>query len=196
MPLIAFAIALSDSMKVDTTMTVTTLLSLGANPDVIPAAFYSPYCRDLAINGPADNELLDIGADNKKWCTPAARKTLARTITLSQRYFLDKASQLKPPTVRHRQLTNLRNAEALLGVPHFLIGQTVAAEILLTTLLGHLVIPSRSPLVLVFAGPSGHGKTELARQLGHLLSLEMEVVDSTVLYRETDLFGPRAPYIG
>jgi hypothetical protein len=42
-----------------------------------------------------------------------------------------------------------------------------------------MVISKKTPLVLVFAGPSGHGKTELARQLGHLLSLELEVVDCT-----------------
>jgi ATP-dependent Clp protease ATP-binding subunit ClpA len=45
-------------------------------------------------------------------------------------------------------------------------------------------------------GPSGHGKTELGRRLGSLLSLEMQTVDMTETRYETDLFGPKAPYIG
>ena len=76
------------------------------------------------------------------------------------------------------------------------IGQTTAAKALLATLLAHLTEPGKKPLVLVFAGPSGHGKTELARRLGHLLSLELEVVDCTIFNREMELFGPRHPYVG
>jgi energy-coupling factor transporter ATP-binding protein EcfA2 len=48
-------------------------------------------------------------------------------------------------------------------------------------------------LVLVFTGPSGHGKTELAKSLGSLLGVEMEQVNCTVMNQETDLFGPRPP---
>jgi ATP-dependent Clp protease ATP-binding subunit ClpA len=51
-------------------------------------------------------------------------------------------------------------------------------------------------IILTAAGPSGHGKTELARRLGHLLSLELAVVDCTIHSHETDLFGPRAPFVG
>lgn len=57
-------------------------------------------------------------------------------------------------------------------------------------------MPRKKPLVLVFAGPSGHGKTELARQMGRLLSLDMEVVNMTTYSRETELWGPRAPFRG
>lgn len=45
-------------------------------------------------------------------------------------------------------------------------------------------------------GPSGHGKTELAKRMGELLSLELESIDCTELRYETDLFGPKKPYIG
>lgn len=72
----------------------------------------------------------------------------------------------------------------------------MAAKKLLDKLLSHLTVPSRKPIVLVFAGPSGHGKTELARRLGSLLSLELEVVDCTIFDQEIQLFGPRQPYVG
>ena len=48
----------------------------------------------------------------------------------------------------------------------------------------------------MFTGPSGHGKTELAKQMGELLSLPFLKVDCTGLKFESDLFGPRAPYAG
>jgi len=48
--------------------------------------------------------------------------------------------------------------------------------------------------VIVFAGPSGHGKTELARIMGALLLVPSHFGDCTEMRHETDLFGPKAPY--
>lgn len=195
-PLLAFAIMNSENIQADTSLIVATLLSLGASPKVIPAAFYTPYCRDLPDNGPTEESLGDINDETKKWCTDAARAKLAKTANLTQRYYLERAAKTKQPSIRHRFIALRRNAEALLGIPYFLIGQNMAANRLLQKLLTHLVVASKRPLVLVFAGPSGHGKTELARRLGHLLSLDLEVVDCTIFSRESELFGPRHPYVG
>ncbi|KAE9972892.1 hypothetical protein EG328_004700 [Venturia inaequalis] len=198
-PLLAFAIVNGETIKKDTTLITSTLLSLGAAPNVIPSAFYSPYLRDLPENGP---DAVHGDTDDEKerrqtsWYVGAARTQLARSITLSQRYYLDKASKTKTPLQRHVQLAQRRNAAALLGLPYFLIGQTLASSLLLSRLLSHLISPSKRPLVLVFAGPSGHGKTELARKLGHLLSLDLEVVDCTIFNREMELFGAREPFVG
>jgi len=195
-PLLAFAIMHSENIRADTTPMTATLLSLGAVPDVIPTAFYSPYLQDLPEHGPSDENLEDIHDEKKSWCQGSARSKLARTSTLSQRYYLDRAARTKKPSRRHTQVAQRMKAEPLLGIANFLIGQTAAAKSLLTTLLAHLTEPGKKPLVLVFAGPSGHGKTELARRLGHLLSLELEVVDCTIFNREMELFGPRHPYVG
>lgn len=62
--------------------------------------------------------------------------------------------------------------------------------------LRYLAMPTNQPLVLLFAGPSGHGKTELAQNLGRLLSLDLHSVNCTHLRHETDLFGPWSPYQG
>lgn len=195
-PLLAFAIMHSETIETDTTLTVATLLSLGADPHVIPSAFYTPFYRDLPDDDPAAEDLTDIKDANKTWCTVSAQKKLARTANLSQRYYLEKATKVKKPSIRQRQIAKLRKAEALLGIPYFLIGQKVAANILLKKLLSYLLLPSKRPLVLVFAGPSGHGKTELARRLGRLLSLELEVVDCTTFTSDSELFGPRTPFVG
>jgi hypothetical protein len=66
-PLLAFAIILSETIQTDTTLLVATLLSLGASSQVIPRAFYMPYCQDLPDNGPDDENLEDINDENKKW---------------------------------------------------------------------------------------------------------------------------------
>ncbi|KAK0714523.1 P-loop containing nucleoside triphosphate hydrolase protein, partial [Lasiosphaeris hirsuta] len=198
-PLLGFAIANGGNLEgEDTTAMVTTLLSLGACPRVIPEELFRDFCSDIADRAAA------IGQDNGKecdseaaWCkNPLYRKKLAQTLNLSQRYVLELATKLKKPSIRHRQVARLRNAEAILGVPYFLIGQTIAAGRLVQKLLSYLIMPSPRPLVLVFAGPSGHGKTELSRKMGYLLNLPLLVVDCTTVNREMELFGPRHPYTG
>ncbi|KAL8673304.1 MAG: hypothetical protein Q9168_002266 [Polycauliona sp. 1 TL-2023] len=195
-PLLAFAIMHSENMQTDSTLMTATLLSLGASPSVIPSAFFLPYIQDLPETGPNEASLKDLSDENKKWCKGAARGKLARTATLSQRYHLERAAKTKRASVRQTQVAQKRNAEPLLGIANFLVGQTMAAKMLLDKLLSHLTVPNKKPLVLVFAGPSGHGKTELARHLGSLLSLQLDVVDCTIFNREIELFGPRQPYLG
>ncbi|KAI9052990.1 hypothetical protein LZ554_003261 [Drepanopeziza brunnea f. sp. 'monogermtubi'] len=197
-PLLAFAIMNSEEiLESDTTLAVSTLLSLGAAPEVIPSPFYSPFTQDLPDSGPSDESLKSaMELDTNAWCTPAARAKLARTANITQRYYLERASKAKKPSSRHRQVVKLRNAEALLGIPYFLIGQTIATNRLFQKLLTYMMGQTKRPLVMVFAGPSGHGKTELARRLGHLMSLDLEIVDCTIHNREMDLFGPRDPYVG
>lgn len=63
-------------------------------------------------------------------------------------------------------------------------------------LISYLALQKKEPLKLVFAGPSGHGKTELAQRFGDLMSLELQVVDCTLFRQEAELFGPRPPYQG
>lgn len=196
-PLLAFAIMNSEQLDADTSLTVSTLLSLGAVPEVIPSPFYTPFIQDLPDNGPSDESLKkDMEDKTNSWCTPAARAKLARTANITQRYYLERASKTKKPSRRHKQVAKLRNAEALLGIPYFLVGQTMATNRLFQKLLNYMMVPTKRPLVMVFAGPSGHGKTELARRLGHLMSLDLEIVDCTIYNREIELFGPRNPYVG
>ena len=196
LPLLAFAIMQQETMERDTTQLAATLLSLGARPQVIPDRLYTPYDRDLKNGGSHEDEM-DLSCNNSwKWCTPAAMKRLERTMHLTHRYNLHTAAKMKQPTAIQRQVVKLRGAEHLFSIPYFLIGQTVAVNLLTKSLLSHLTLPSKEPLVLVFAGPSGHDKTELARRLGRLLSLDLEVVNCTTASHATDLFGPRAPYYG
>jgi hypothetical protein len=192
-PLLAFAIMCSETLQVDTTNMVCVLLSKGASPGAIPKDVYMPYLQDNSANsGQKGSEATEEVA----WCSPEMKSRLSKNTNLTHRYFLDKSTRLKPPSTKRRQIARLRNCQGLLGVPYFLIGQSVATELLIQRLLIHMMLPSKQPLVLCFAGPSGHGKTELARQLGHLLTLDLEVVDCTTFSHEMELFGPRRPYHG
>lgn len=192
-PLLAFAIMCSETLQIDTTNMVCVLLSKGASPCAIPKDLYMPYLQDnSASSGQKGTEAIEDVA----WCSPEIKARLSKNVNLTHRYFLDKSTKLKPPSTKRRQIARLRKCQGLLGIPYFLIGQSVATELLIQKLLIHMMLPAKKPLVLCFAGPSGHGKTELARQLGHLLSLDLEIVDCTTFTHEMELFGPRRPYHG
>ncbi|KAL6873091.1 P-loop containing nucleoside triphosphate hydrolase protein [Trichoderma novae-zelandiae] len=200
-PLLAFAIMCGETLQLDTTNMVSVLLSKGASPYAIPLELFAPYLVDTEkrIDQKGKKPAAEAPAEAKEeaaWCSQATKDRLVKNINLTQRYFLDKSTKLKRPSTRRRQVARIKKCEGLLGIPYFLVGQGVATELLTQRLLTHLMMPTRQPLVLCFAGPSGHGKTELARQLGHLLTLDLEVVDCTTFTHEMELFGPRRPYHG
>jgi hypothetical protein len=152
-PLLAFAVLNCETILGHTTESVVTLLSLGASPNCFPRAFYSPFHKDLPDGGPDDEDLRDLADEGKAWCAkPRVRERLARTLNLSQRYYLEKSATTKPPTIRHWQVAAWRNAENVLGIQYFLIGQSTAAASLRAKLLSYMTLPSDIPLVLVFAG--------------------------------------------
>ena len=194
-PLLAFAIMRAEAHQDDTTLMIATLLSFGADHNVIPGAFYQPLSQDLRDDFLVELGLNDFKDDKQKWCVSELRTTLSRTMNITQRCHLMRASTMKKQSTRYWQVAEEKNAKPLLGLPYFLVGQTQAISRLMNMLLSRLMIPSKRPLVLVFAGPSGHGKTELARKLGDLLSLDLQIVDCTIVSREMELFGGRAPLV-
>ena len=54
----------------------------------------------------------------------------------------------------------------------------------------------KNPLVLVFAGQSGHVKAELTRKLGEMMLLDLEIVDCTIPKDNIGIFGARCFYRG
>lgn len=197
-PLLAFAIMNSKISEKDTTAIVATLLSLGADASAIPKPFYSPYDEDLQSNGLLETSLKEAWEANKAlWCQPPQiQKNFTDAINVTQRYYLHRSLNLAKPTERQRWVAARHDSTDLFAVPYFLIGQSAATDLLTKNFLHYMLRQHSQPLVLAFAGPSGHGKTELARRLGALLSLELQVSDCTIVSRETELFGPRKPYVG
>lgn len=189
-PLLAYIIVNAEETQANTTTALTTLLSLGSTADAFPKAFYYPYNVDLPASGPIDAKLTELNDENKRWCLSGKmRSRLAQALNLTQRYFLDKSTRISKPTVCEQQVAKLSESEGLFGIPYFLIGRTPASALLKDALLCNIMEETTDPLVVVFAGPSGHGKTELARRLGHLLSLDMEVIDCTSMVLAYELWG-------
>ena len=113
-----------------------------------------------------------------------------------QRYCLWKASHLARATAVTNQIAEAFNIQELFEIHYHIVGQLSAAQQVINDITSHLLSGFRKPLVPLFAGPSGHGKTELASRMGRLLSLDIQHVDCTEMRRETDIFGPKYPYSG
>ncbi|KAI1410303.1 P-loop containing nucleoside triphosphate hydrolase protein [Hypoxylon sp. FL1857] len=192
-PLLAFAILRGARERLQATRTIETLLRLGASPLVIPAAYYNPFDRDLPETGPEEKELYDIGDGERFWCTPELRPRLAAALSLTQRYRLWQASGQDPPTGRERTLAIRKDAVEILGLQYTIIGQRLATWSLRKSFLVHLAMPFKKPLVLLFAGPRGHGKSELVNKLAYLLSLDVQQIDCSGLNGYDQIFGPKQP---
>lgn len=193
-PVLAFAILHAENDLTNTTDVVTSLLGLGASPYDIPKDMWVDYMK--APRAVRDvNRPPELGS-NPQWCVPEFRAALARTLNLTQRYFLAKTATLKRPSGRTKQVAAAHKVTALLEAPYHLIGQAHATDVLLSRVFGHIALCADMPLVLLYAGPSGHGKTELAKQMGTLMSVDTLVVDCTEMRYETDMFGPKHPYQG
>lgn len=193
-PLLAFAIANPAKSEQRKVRMVGYLLSLGASPASVPSEFYWPYCRDLPQGGPVPAMGGDASGAHA-WCAGAAvRKKFAESMNLTHRYYLWRASRMKKPSKRAFQVAKLKKMEELFRVPYFLIGQSIACNRLMARIVTHVAKPTDKPLVFMFAGPSGHGKTELAQQLGTFLDVPMHITDCASIETKSDMFGPRKPY--
>ncbi|KAI0179498.1 P-loop containing nucleoside triphosphate hydrolase protein [Hypoxylon sp. FL1284] len=196
LPLVAFSVLRGGRTLRQSAKTLATLLRFGAHSWVIPKAFYDPYCRDLPEGGPATEELGDLGDHNKQWCTPELHGPFTKALSLTQRYDLYRSSKVKPHSGREKEVLNRQGAGEVMGVHQMIVAQSIATRWLKRKLTVYLALQKRKPLILVFAGPSGHGKTELARRFGELMSLDLQVVDCTIFKHDNELFGPRPPYSG
>lgn len=211
-PLLAFAILRGVDSRPRATRAIETLLRLGASPHVIPEMYYDPFDRDLRGSWVADEDSYVIADDTQPWCTLEMRRHLVTALSLTQRYRLWQASRLSQVSGREQTLVIRKNAEEILGLHQTIIGQSMAAYSLRKSFFmyvptdhrwfarlmrsRHLAMPSRKPLVLLFAGPKGHGKSELANRLGYLLSSELANVDCADFKYEDELFGPKPPQQG
>lgn len=193
LPILAYSILSAEYDLSDTTDTLVTLLAMGANPCDIPSDMWGRYLVAPTKDNPGHQ---DSGASNDLWCTPELREALCRNLNLMQRYALWKADSAKQKTSRMREVAIHLSIEPLFETIFHIIGQRSATEQVIHSITDHRMFGDTAPLILLLTGPSGHGKTELARQMGDLLSLEMHTVDCTEMKHETDMFGPKAPYHG
>lgn len=84
----------------------------------------------------------------------------------------------------------------LFKVPYFVIGQVASVNLVMKRVFSHVGNRNHSKklLVMAFVGPSGHGKTELAIQMGGLLSVKHTVIDCAQLNDRMNLLGASNGY--
>lgn len=201
LPLLAYTIFHAEYEVLDTLPTMISLLAAGADPHEVPKELWQDY-----LKAPGRFPVTEVaGAERSlRWCTVEVQDALSRTMNLLQTYSLWKADKVPRPLPRMKQFAGAFKSTPLFEAPFHLVGQLPAATQVVESITSHFLFePSEclgsesfKPLVLLFVGQSGHGKTELARHMGYLLSLEMITVDCTEMRHETDIFGPKAPYSG
>ncbi|KAF2106703.1 P-loop containing nucleoside triphosphate hydrolase protein [Lophiotrema nucula] len=185
MPLLAFIIIHGHRESIDTTLAVKVLLAFGLDPNVIPKDMWIRYLETP----------LDIAAPStkpehpSKWCSPDVRPLLASSLHLTHRYYLNLACKLQGPTARGLQIAEANKMSELVKLPFFLIGQQPASRLVYKYLSSHVGLGGTDPLVLAFAGASGHGKTEMAKALGGLLSVQTTAIDCSQINSVFGLFG-------
>lgn len=151
-PVLAFAIMLADTLGKHTTAVTTTLLSLDADVSVIPRVFFLPYMDDPPNKTPFNHRFTEFNEPSKQWCVDYMRPVLARTINLTQRYFLARTLTERRPSERQTQVAITNGALALLGIGYFMVGQSSAAKMVIQKSLSSMALPKSQPLVMVFSG--------------------------------------------
>ncbi|KAI0351507.1 hypothetical protein OH77DRAFT_1429569 [Trametes cingulata] len=98
------------------------------------------------------------------------------------RYYIERANS--PQTRRASALIHRSFFRPLTRVRYDLIGQDRVIEQLFRV----LSMPSMAPTVVLLCGPSGHGKSLLARKFGSLLDVPTHTVNMTTLQNTRDIW--------
>ncbi|KAI4101556.1 MAG: hypothetical protein L6R37_004882 [Teloschistes peruensis] len=192
LPLLAYCVISAEYKVSDSNDCLSTLLAMGTSPHNIPEDMWYNYIDTPKKSSYTANRV----TKSHSWCTGDFHEALCRNFNLLQRYWCKVAFLLPQKTPRQKQIAAAFDLSPLLEIPHQIISQPVAATFVHEWLTSHALHHVQTPLVLLFSGPSGHGKTELAIRMGQLLLVPLLKIDCTQLRHESDFFGARAPYQG
>ncbi|EJF66311.1 P-loop containing nucleoside triphosphate hydrolase protein, partial [Dichomitus squalens LYAD-421 SS1] len=107
---------------------------------------------------------------------------LLQNVDPATRYYIERADS--PQTRRASALIHRSYFRPLTRVRYELIGQDRVLEQLFRV----LSMPSMAPIVVLLCGPSGHGKSLLARKFGSLLGVPTHTVNMTTLRDTNDIW--------
>lgn len=190
-PLLAHAIMYSKVSGDNVLELVKTLLANGADPADVPQDMWSHYIETPKV----DDILVNPPVGTPWW--QRRRQDLVDTLTLGIRYSLFRAERVFKVTGRRSQIAGVHGITPLFKIANLIVGQEKAAEMVISKIFARFAMTGKErPLVMAFSGLSGHGKTELASQLGPLLSLEMVEIDCTQIRSAHELLGPPVGYVG
>ncbi|KAG9000115.1 hypothetical protein FRB93_012879 [Tulasnella sp. JGI-2019a] len=189
---------------------VKTLLAYGADPSVLQE-LASSGGQDLASSsesdGPVDEEGDEEGRRDSMTTVKGVQKRdsrrvsdqvkrdrrMSRRITMGMNpaidYYMTRMPELPP-----KQLEALRKAgfDPLTRTPFHMVGQDLVLQELLRVLARHAQRDSTTPVSIIFAGPSGHGKSLLSRNIGELLRIPAHTVNMTNLRSQEEFMESRS----
>ncbi|KAG6906517.1 hypothetical protein DXG01_013482 [Tephrocybe rancida] len=173
-PQSALAFALTNEQLTHKMEIVKTLLAYGADPK--------------AVIQPARGSSSPDGAQSSAdpVSSPSPHPSLMNALDPATRYYVERADA--PHTRRTSALIHRSFFRPLTRVRYELIGQDRALEQLFKDLSMHSRQLSVTPIVVLLCGPSGHGKSLLARKFGTLLDVPTHTVDMTTIHSAQDLW--------
>ncbi|KAI0695854.1 P-loop containing nucleoside triphosphate hydrolase protein [Cerioporus squamosus] len=194
-PTLLFALASDD---VDEVRRVLESGEAGPNDDVGPqsALAFTLANEKLKNKMQMVKMLLAHGADTTALRDPEAEEReahssrrgsgrlskLLENVDPATRYYIERADS--PQTRRASALIHRSYFRPLTRVRYDLIGQDRVLEQLFRV----LSMPSMAPIVVLLCGPSGHGKSLLARKFGSLLEVPTHTVNMTTLRDTNDIW--------
>jgi hypothetical protein len=187
-PPLAFAIIHGRRAAVNTTGVVKQLLAYGVDPRIIPSDMWAQF-----LKAPKTHDLWCYGPS---WCDEDVRAVLAPALNLTHRYSLNRADRIAKNTKRKLQIATKNDMVNLFKIPYFMIGQLPSANLIMDRVYSYIGNRNykKKPLVMAFVGASGHGKTEMAKQLGDLLSAKHTVIDCAQINDRMDFLGASNGY--
>ncbi|KAF8713596.1 hypothetical protein RHS03_00431, partial [Rhizoctonia solani] len=163
----ALAFALANEQLTDKTQIVKSLLSHGADP--------SSVLHRQTGSGQFDDADLALTTRIEQGMNPAIR------------YYLNRKQMTIPAP--QAELLEKNNFGGLTRAGFSIIGQDAALEELIRVVAGHCRRKALNPLVVVFSGGPGCGKSLLASKIGPLLHVPYFTINMTNLRNEAALFN-------
>jgi hypothetical protein len=193
-PLIAYVIIHGHFEARDTSEVLKLLLATGCDPTAIPMDMWARYLETPCKAPNTSIKVPDKARKSSAWCTPEIRSVLASFIHLTQRYLFHMAYELAALRPRMFQIAEANKMTELGKLPYFLIGQRPATDLVMQRVYSHVSMSNRTPLMIAFAGPSNHGKTELATAMGNSLSVKATIIYMARCRDVWGLFGSTSGY--
>ncbi|KAI1443174.1 P-loop containing nucleoside triphosphate hydrolase protein [Annulohypoxylon stygium] len=181
-PLLAFAIMRGIKAGPTNPEIIKLLLIHGADPLAIPQVMWQDYAKTPTFNP-------EEGPSSEKWYNDSHKQALLKTLDLSTRYYLWRAHHVGKVEPEKLQIGVALRITSLFKLPFQIVGQDLSVKLVVDTVFANITQNIKKPLVLALAGASGHGKTELAHQLGSLLSVPFIALDCTHLSSTWWLLG-------
>ncbi|KAF8647484.1 hypothetical protein AX16_006689 [Volvariella volvacea WC 439] len=167
---------------------VKTLLAHGADPSVMKKLEQQQQKRLSQAGAGLEDGKSSVASSHGKTNASAGNNHLSALdiIDPATKYYVARADA--PHTRRTSALIYRSFFRPLTKVRYELIGQDRALEQLFRVLSIHSRQLSATPIVVLLCGPSGHGKSLLARKFGALLDVPTHTVNMTTLRSTLDLW--------